>query len=653
MCNRITNTGKKFSKISFIFNIPFSGVVVKNCKVYIEVLLFVVCFSQQVLSQSADSINNISIASAGRSYEFIKGNETHPVLVSATLATTYNCNGFRTFVPFVEEYDEYTSIDNVSVYVNGHPSKSIKPLNSYLPVEDVFYSDAHICYFGLPLEKKNSQSQVIVNKTINDPRYFTTIYFDEDYYIENEEVSIKVPKWMKAEIKEYNFPSEGITKKTEQNGDAVIYTYILQNRPARKQLEDAPGESYTDPHLLILSQSAQPPGMQNVTYFQTLQDLYNWYHSLVQQVNNDVSSLKPVVQELTKNEVSDTEKIETVFQWVQANIRYIAFEDGMAAYKPEEAQEVYRKKYGDCKGMANLTKEMLAALGYDARLCWLGTNHIAYTYSTPSIAVDNHMICAVKLNGKFIFLDATEKYIGIGEYAERIEGRQVLIEDGDNYILETIPKASYTQNAITKKSILKIDSLDISGSISLNAKGESKEYFHFGMKSVASDKRQVTLQEFLSGDNTNCKVQDIHVAGLQDWNKDISIDYTVEYKNAVSEFGNEKYISVGQGNDFSGFNIDTLRDQDFWFPFKYQLIDTTELIIPGEYTAEQLPKPVNINNDNYRFNLQYHFSGNKITFTREMIISASIVKKADFRSWNKDITTLNNFYKEQIVLKKS
>jgi hypothetical protein len=44
---------------------------------------------------------------------------------------------------------------------------------------------------------------------------------------------------------------------------------------------------------------------------------------------------------------------------------------------------VLQKKYGDCKGMGNLTAEMLKAIGLNGRICWLGTNHIAYDYSTP------------------------------------------------------------------------------------------------------------------------------------------------------------------------------------------------------------------------------------------------------------------------------
>jgi len=45
---------------------------------------------------------------------------------------------------------------------------------------------------------------------------------------------------------------------------------------------------------------------------------------------------------------------------------------------------------------------------------------------------------------KLLFLDGTEKYIPVNEYAFRIQGRQVMIENGDKYLLKTIPDAGYS-----------------------------------------------------------------------------------------------------------------------------------------------------------------------------------------------------------------
>ena len=106
--------------------------------------------------------------------------------------------------------------------------------------------------------------------------------------------------------------------------------------------------------------------------------------------------------------------------------------------------------------MANLTKALLKLAGYDARLTWIGTNHLAYDYSIPSLAVDNHMVCTVLLNGKRYIMDATEKYNALGDYAERIQGRPILIENGDKYILDKVPLLGNTRNLVINRQKVEI-----------------------------------------------------------------------------------------------------------------------------------------------------------------------------------------------------
>src|SRR5690606_29442469 len=109
---------------------------------------------------------------------------------------------------------------------------------------------------------------------------------------------------------------------------------------------------------------------------------------------------KADVLKLTESAKTSEEKIKSIYYWVQDNIKYIAFEDGISGFRPDAAQNVLVNRYGDCKGMANLTKEMLKVAGFDARLAWIGTNRIPYTYELPSLAVDNHMICVVYAEGR-------------------------------------------------------------------------------------------------------------------------------------------------------------------------------------------------------------------------------------------------------------
>ena len=194
-------------------------------------------------------------------------------------------------------------------------------------------------------------------------------------------------------------------------------------------------------------------------------------------MKDDPSVFTAKVKELTATAKTDEEKIKNIYYWVQDNIRYIAFEDGIAGFKPDDSQNVFQKRYGDCKGMANLTKQMLKAAGFDARLCWIGTNHIAYDYTTPSLSVDNHMICALFKNGKRYFLDGTEKYNSLGEYAERIQGKEVLIEDGTAFIIDKIPVQTAVGNTEKSNINYTLENETLKGSVTMEFLGESRASF--------------------------------------------------------------------------------------------------------------------------------------------------------------------------------
>ena len=77
----------------------------------------------------------------------------------------------------------------------------VVPKYEYYNVDGVFYSDAHICYFQLPILDIGSTSEVVFKKTILDPRYFTNIFFMDREEIKTQEVKLVVPSWMQVEIK--------------------------------------------------------------------------------------------------------------------------------------------------------------------------------------------------------------------------------------------------------------------------------------------------------------------------------------------------------------------------------------------------------------------------------------------------------------------
>jgi uncharacterized protein YegL len=599
---------------------------------------------------SSDEDKNIVISKARKEFRFVKGNAENPVQIKEESSRIYTCNSYRKDISIVEFYNDINPIDDVDILVNGSKKHGIVPRYEYYNADGVFYSDAHICYFGLPLQKIGSTSEVTFKKTTLDPRYFTSIYFNDNQEILDQEIKIVVPSWMQLEIKEYNFKQYKIQKSTVLDGDQTVYTYSMKNIPVVKTEISAPGPSYYAPHILVLCKSAEPKDEKYV-YFKTVKEQYEWYRKLVLQLGNDEKIIREKTEEITKGLTTDEDKVKTIFQWVQDNVRYIAFENGIAGFKPEMAQEVLRKKYGDCKGMANLLTEMLRSVKLDARRCWIGTNHIAYDYSTPSLSVDNHMICAWINKGKPVFLDATEKYIGFGEIAERIQGRQTLIENGNLYLLDRVPVATYLQNTSTEARKFSVEGNSLKGHVTQVWKGENKVWLLSGLLGVKQEKQENALKQFLAEGKQNFEISNLKINNISNYNADLKVEYDVFWKDVLTVFDKETYLDADNRRSFDNLKIDIEnRKQPYWFQFKNNLVFETEISLPAGKTASILPGKLSINQPGYSFIASYSLAAGKIVYKNEIILKQVAIQPENFLQWNKDIEQLTNFYNQQIVI---
>jgi len=503
------------------------------------------------------------------------------------------------------------------------------------------------------LAKKNGKGETFFKETIIDPRYFTSTYFTEEFQVTSKEIIFVIPRWMKVELKEYNFAGFSIQKSSvyDSKQDADVITYEAQMIPAMKSEGNSPGPTYIYPHLMILCKSAIV-NQHTFTYFPSVDDQYKWYHELVKSIKNNNEVIAAKAREITAGLTNDNDKIRAIYYYVQDNIRYVAFENGIAGFKPESADEVLRKKYGDCKGMANLTKSLLTALGYDARLCWLGTDHIAYDHQTPSMAVDNHMICALNYKGKITYLDATESYIGINEYAQRIQGRQVLMENGDNYTLARIPIAPATQNYDYETSKLSIKDNSLTGSVDHLWKGEDKEVVLSGLNNIKKERADEAMLTYLSNDNTDYKITDLKLSSTENRDRDLTANYSLNFKNAVSVFSKAFYVDLDLKKEFQKASIKTdERKHDYWFGHKENLCKETELALPANYKISGLPADLNIVNDDYEFHIKYTALPGKLSYKKTILIKNTHLPVAKFAAWNRDIEQLGKAYNETIVLK--
>lgn len=557
-----------------------------------------------------------------------------------------------------------------------------------MEIDGIFHSDAKIALMNVPMYVKGNSLQLNYTRTYHDYRYVSSIYMVESAPCKEKVISFEIPEGLDVEILEMNFEGYNITrtegeapqseakdevkkdrkkkskskskkkkkskkKSMESSKNSKKINYIIKDAPGYGYEYNSYGPSHSLPHLLVLTKGYSN-GKDTTRLMSNSDDLYKWYRALSSKMENEPDKIKDVAQKIVVDKATDEEKISAIFYWVQDNIRYLAFEDGIAAFKPDECQNVYEKRYGDCKGMANLTKEMLKSLGYDARLVWIGTSRIAYPGDMPTLSAANHMICAVYLDGKVYYLDATENYVSFGDYADRIQGKKVVIENGDSaYVVETIPSFAPDHNKIERIDNYTLSNGILTGNVKEIYNGESKTLIIRSYNDVKLDKRERALRSFLTdGDNIHLTVKDVKHTNFDERNKPFEINYGLEAQNRTLTDGSQTLVNLEWERDWANAYLDTGRLTHYSFYYKRHLANKTNFTIPQGMSVVRLPQAVSITNEYFTFNISYTQQGNTITYNKEIIFPKGYLHRSQIKAWNDAITQITNSYDSYIILKK-
>jgi len=606
-------------------------------------ILFCVFIFCSIVSFGQSKDDNVIISSQEDTYRYLK-NGNNDFQIEEKSFIEYTCIGEVRPITVSRFYNNTSEIKKVTI----KGIKRVIPRYETYQSKSLFYSDTRVCYFNLPFSKKNESAQVSFVKKYNDLQSLLFIPISDDQYIKKKIIRFEVPDWMEIDLTERNFDIN-IQKETKRDDKSRTNTYIytIENQKAITYEENMP--DYTYPYLLIIPRSVMVDGLKQ-PLFNNLDQLYAWLHNYVLMSGNDEDIVKQKAQEITNDCKTDEDKIKALFSWVQDNIRYLANEYGIEAYKPDAAHEVIRKKYGDCKGMSNLLKCLLNAEGYDARLVWLETKEICFDSSVPLPIVD-HMICALKWNDTIYYLDPTAKFMPFGQYPQYIQGKTVLIEDGKSYLLEKVPifPPSLNTDSLFCEFTIEDHSLRCKSKIEYN--GESKQEIMSAIQSTKNIELMNTLKTFLERGNVQDKVSDIELSGANSLSDKVELKYNEVRKSNIKSIANELYIGMDSFRDFNTMDIDTAKRQnDYLFPYKRHLVRNEQLLIPDGYRLKSHPSNLKIEEEGYSFVLNYTVVDNRIIYHKEITILEPWLKKADFSKWNSNIEKLKKAYLEQVIL---
>jgi hypothetical protein len=519
----------------------------------------------------------------------------------------------------------------------------------------IFYDDIKETTFDFPAVAPGSIGTLETSMIDKNPRLLSPFYFALSTPVVHSELRITFPKTMSIKFLLRGIDTANITFAQETKHGDITYTFTARDMPEEKPYEDAPGRAWYGTHVVFYIEKYIDDQGKAVNYLAGTDDLYHLYLTYIKDINHQAGSeLTHIVDSLCRNTRSPEEKARIIYSWVQHHIKYIAFEQGMEGFVPRDANLVCSRRFGDCKDMASILTLMLRTAGLDAWYTWIGTRDLPYTYpETPLPMVDNHMICTIRPDSNYIFLDGTDPYCVFGMPSFAIQDKQALLAiDDENYRILTVPTPAKEENQLVDTTFLELTPTGVKGSLSINYTGYYASTLQDRLSWSDTKEIEKGMKLRLNRGSDKFALDSFHIDEHKD-NGHFRITGSFNLQDYARRLGDDWYLNMNLFKFYENEEIEyPKRKMPIEFRFRGQRKYVVILAIPAGYDVEDIPTAKSYQNTVWGFSMSYEKKGRQLIFTQEFDNEHLLLQPGQFSDWNKVLENLFPQYHTSIVLQK-
>lgn len=252
--------------------------------------------------------------------------------------------------------------------------------------------------------------------------------------LEKASYTLRVPSGTRIHTRNMN---TDITPR-KNGADQDTYVWSLENlppitmEPYGPPFRDLAPRVYASPHEFSYN------GIEGVG--DTWENYAKWQWRLLEGRQALPAPLRDEIARMTAGAQTDMEKIRVLYDYLAATTRYVSIQIGIGGLQPMTAEQVYNRKFGDCKALSNYMQAMLAECGIASHYVEIGVRGRDIIPDFVSPLLSNHAILAVpREEGGMLWLECTAPELPLGFVHEDIAGQNALIyKDGGAYI-EKVP----------------------------------------------------------------------------------------------------------------------------------------------------------------------------------------------------------------------
>jgi tetratricopeptide (TPR) repeat protein/transglutaminase-like putative cysteine protease len=324
--------------------------------------------------------------------------------------------------------------------------------------------------------------------------FFTRYTFgDDNYPVAVDEMRVRLPK---SRTLKHKTMGGKLDPTVTDDGPNRIYHWRAVNRKQLPQDDSLPSKE--ELRLQVA-----------VSTFASWDEVLKWKQNLRKECWECTAELRKIVQDVTKDIKTPTEKARALTYWLRRHVRYVSVGE-KHDYTPHTPAQVLDTRFGDCKDTSQLLAVMMREAGLSVGLVTLGARDDGQIQEDVPSPWGTHAIVLVTIDGKEHWIDTTASLAGWDFLPRDDRDRFTYVVDDKGLKLRRTPKLTADDNRIEQTTLLQITadgsshserSAIHSGSAALSRRNDWVDV-------PSGERRRLVTAELLDAQNTS------HLVGL-------------------------------------------------------------------------------------------------------------------------------------------
>lgn len=554
-----------------------------------------------------------------RNYEteyFLKSSNNLEVKIS--YAITILDNEGKSHATQVLNYDVFSKITSGEIIIYDKEGKLIKKIG-LKDMKDYgtsglenFFDDSRLKIYEP--EVKETPYTIVFNYSEKFSDFFQLPGWypqsSSDIAVEQASLTIHNPLNIQYKIKQNN-----LNKDNYSHLDTLLY-----RRWKMRDIKAFKPESFVKssqlPSVSLSMKQFQVQGFEGNT--DSWQSFGKWSADLIAGRDILPEETTKKILDMVKDIVDPLERAKIIYAWMQENTRYISIQYGIGGWQPFPASEVDELKYGDCKGLANYTKSLLAVAGIDSyyTLIYAGAGKKNIDPDFPSNQF-NHIILCIPFKNDTTWAECTADNFALGYLGDFTDDRYALVINGDQSKLVKTIRYPKEENLQIRNGMMTVNK---DGSTTANIK-TSYSGIQFKNRSDQIKKNDTERKDYLYNaiDIPGFTLKRAGYDYIKEAKPILKEDIDLDIPKSASITGNRMFIPLNLMNKYDYKpEKDTARINTIFVNMAYIDIDSLVYEIPAGYEIERLPEASAFESVYGKFSFSASVKGNQILYVRKL-----------------------------------